>query len=520
MISMRPLLALACLGFSAAALAQEPAAPAAPAAEQPAPPVRQSPGDGGSTVEGLTLDDAIKLALANNKGIKVDAFSRGIARANLLAAYGAYDPSLNFNRSKSENYSLSLPSADNGFLPQATLVRTDNYSLSFGGAMPWGLQYSLVGTAVNQRGDYNGFSDAFQTFGGVQVTQPLLRGFGFAGSAAQFGVRVAKADRAISDWAFRQTVIDTVTQVVVAYSNLSLAHEYLRTAERSRDGAASLLAENEKRYKVGAISDNDVTSARARTALREEGVLAAAQAVRDSDNQLRALLGEDTFSNDGPLLAVQSLPPPDLTVQPAEDLQKAYDRRPDYQQGRLGLAKSRYNESYARNQLLPQVDFVGSYGYNGLDRDFAASRRMVSNQDNRSYFYGLQVTIPLTFAEGRGKARAARLQRQQAEARLDQLKENIALSVTAAANQIETTRKRVAATRAAQKLNEDLLQAELKRLKAGPGSTFSVLYQQDLLSQADAQYFQALADQRAAVASYEREIGTTLQDYHITLTEK
>ncbi|HUJ43162.1 MAG TPA: TolC family protein [Opitutaceae bacterium] len=477
-------------------------------------------GAGQEAAQPLTLDDAIRLALANNRTIKVDAYSRSIARANLLAAYGAFDPALGFTRNKSENYSLSLPSVDNGFLPPATLVRTDNYSLSFGGSLPWGLQYSLVGNAVNQRGSYNGFSNAFQTFGGVQVTQPLLRGFGLGGNAGLLGVRVAKADRAISDWQYRQTVIDTVTKVVVAYSNLALAHEYLRTTERYRDGAARLLAENEKRFKVGAISDNDVTSARARTALRDEGVLLATQAVRDSDNQLRLLLGEATFTNDGPLFAVEPLPPPDVTVNPVDDLKRAYRLRPDYQQGRLGITKSRYNEVYARNQLLPEVDFVGSYGYNGLDSDFAASRRMVTNQDNRSYFAGVQVTVPLTFAQGRGKARAARLQRQQAEAQLAQLEENIAVNVAAAANQIETARKRVAATHAAQKLNEELLQAELTRLRAGTGSTFSVLYQQDLLSQADTQYFQALADQRQAAAAYQQVIGTTLENYHVTLTDK
>jgi outer membrane protein TolC len=466
----------------------------------------------------LTVDDAIKLALANNRSIKVDTYTRSIARANLLAAYGQFDPALNFSRSKSQTYSLSLASPDNGFLPPATLVQTDNYVLALGGAMPWGLSYSIGGSAQNQRGTYNGFSNAFQTFGGIQITQPLLRGFGFG--ANLLGVRVAKADRAISDWQYRQTVIDTVTNVVVAYSNLDLAHQYLSAAQRSRDGAATLLAENEKRFKVGAISDNDVTSARARTALREQSVLVAEQAVRDADNQLRLLLGEGVFSNDGPLLAIESPPPPDLAIRPAADLKKAYELRPDYQQAHFSLSKSRYNESSARNQLLPQVDFVGSYGYSGLDQNFAVSRRMVFNQENRAYSAGLQVTVPLTFAEGRGKARAARLQRQQAEAQLKLLEENIALSVVSAADDVETTRKRVAATRTAQKLNEDLLQAELKRLRAGTGSTFNVLYQQDQLNQADTEFFQALADQRRAVADYQHEIGTTLDDYHITLTDK
>jgi outer membrane protein TolC len=112
------------------------------------------------------------------------------------------------------------------------------------------------------------------------------------------------------------------------------------------------------------------------------------------------------------------------------------------------------------------------------------------------------------------------LQRFQAEAVLKRMEEDIALSIAAAAGQIETTRKRVVATHTAREINQQLLDAELKRLRAGTGSTFSVLYQQDLLSQADGEYSQALADQRRAVAVYDREIGTTLARYHITLTDQ
>ena len=470
------------------------------------------------TVQHLTLDDAIRLALASNLSIKVDAYSRSIARANLLSAYGQFDPALNFSRSKSENYSLSLASPDNGFLPPATLVRTDTYALSLGGVMPWGLSYSIGGSAQNQRGSYNGFNDAFQTFGGIQVTQPLLRGFGLG--ANLLGVRIARADRAISDSQYRQTVIDTVTNVTIAFSNLVAAHENLRTAQRSRELAAGLIAENEKRFKVGSMSENDVTTARSRMALREEAILYAERAVRDSDNQLRLLMGESSFPNDGPLLAVDPPPPAEVDVQPAADLQKAYTLRPDYQQARLSLNKNRYNEASARNQLLPQVNFVGSYGYSGLDQDFAASRRMVADKDNRAYSAGLEVSVPLMFAQGRGAARAARLQVRQTETRLKLIEEEIALGVAAAAGQIETAQKRVAATQAALKLSQQSLDAELKKLRAGASSTFFVLDLQERLAGVENNYYLALADQRRAAAAYEREIGTTLEHYHLTLTDK
>jgi len=40
---------------------------------------------------------------------------------------------------------------------------------------------------------------------------------------------------------------------------------------------------------------------------------------------------------------------------------------------------------------------------------------------------------------------------------------------------------------------------------------------QESLAQAEAGYYQALADQRSAVAYYDREIGTTLERFHVIL---
>jgi outer membrane protein TolC len=128
------------------------------------------------------------------------------------------------------------------------------------------------------------------------------------------------------------------------------------------------------------------------------------------------------------------------------------------------------------------------------------------------------VKIPLAFADGRGRARAAKLTLRQSEADLIRLEEDIALSVTAAAGQIETTRQRVAADKVAYELAEQALENEQKRFKAGTSSTFLVLQQQELLSSAQSNYARALADQRRAQATYDRELGVTLDRHQVKLT--
>lgn len=462
----------------------------------------------------LTLDEAIRLALEHNQRIKVSEFSPKIARANVLAEYGRFDPALTFNRSYGENETAGV------FVPESLrpVTKTDDYSLTLDGLMPWGLAYSVGTTAVNQRGTFNAFADSYATFGGVTVTQPLLRGFGFGANLA--GLRVAKANRGISDWQLRQTVIDTVTSVIFTYNNLQEARANVRIARKSRDLAATLLDENDKRHTVGAISDADVTQARARVANREEAILSAERAVRELENQFRLLIGETKFPTDGaPLATAELAPAADLSVDTAADLKTAYELRPDYQAARLGITINRANSSFANNALLPRLDFVGSYGYGGLDPNFSASRTQVRAEDARVYSVGMVVRVPLAFAEGRGRATAARLTLRQSEADLARLEADIAVSVTTAADQIETAKQRVAKTREAYTLQQQVLADEEKKYKAGTSSTFFVLQEQETLAFVQSSYAHALADQRRAQANYDREIGRTLERFHLTVAK-
>lgn len=461
----------------------------------------------------LTLDEAVRLALEKNPHIEVESYGRSIARADYLTALGRFDPALTFRRSFAQDDS---PISSNPIVSQ--LIKTDDYSLAFEGTTPWGMNYSLGGSARNQRGPLDGYEDRFETFGGITVTQPLLRGFGFGPNLV--GVRIAKADRGIADWIFRQTVIDTVTATVIAYSEVSYAQQLVRIANRSRELAAGLLAENERRFGVGSMSRSDVTQARARTATRDEAILFAQQNLRDAINRLRQLIGESEFAIDPEAIVVEPPEIPELPIDPAADLQRALVDRPDYQAAKLGVYKREATYASERLEILPQVDFVGSYGYSGLDRDFGASRRMVADRDHRSYSAGVVVSIPLTFAEGRGRARSAKLRLRQAEADIVRLEQDIAVSIASAAGQIETTRSRVEANRAAYDFARQALDDELKKLRAGTSNTFFVLNLQGELIGAENSLFRALADQRRAHASYEREIGRTLAAHNIALEQR
>jgi len=465
----------------------------------------------------LTLEQAVQRALAKNYTIQVKAIGQPIARAALTEAYGKFDLRIEGSYQDARNEQPALASPLTGLRPLADITKETTASLGVVGLMPWGTSYRLGADTTSDHDTATGLADNYRTFAGLSLTQPLLRDAGLGATLIQ--VRLARTNLAMSEWEYRRTVTDVVTQVVYAYSNYYFAQARLRSTQRSRDLAAQLYRENTRRREVQSMSEFDVLSASARVAAREDNVLQAEFAVSAAANDLKQLVSDERQ----PALLNQELTIEPLTTvadtapDPAADFATALAQRPDYRLAQLALRRGDLNHRYARNQLLPRVDANGSYGYNGIGTSWPASRRDTRARDYTAYSAGVSVSVPVTFTAERGRYRAARLRLQQAQLELQQLEQAIVVDLGNAARQVESTRRRVAATREARALNESMLQAELKRLRAGPGSTFSVLYQQEQLTYAEINEAAAQSDHIKALAEYDRQTGRTLAKHHIEL---
>lgn len=467
--------------------------------------------------EKISLEDAIQRALAKNFLIKVEGFDAAISSARLTEAYGKFDPVFNGSYTYSESFNPALADATTGIRPAASFSKTDSADLSLGGLLPWGMTYRLGASINNTRGTFNSYADNYDTFAGISGTQPLLRNFGFGPTLAS--IRIAQANRSISHWAFRQSVMDTITRVIFAYHDLNFAYANLRSAIRSKELAVNLLEENRKRFRVGSISEFDVTSAESRAASREEFILLAQNRVREAENLLKQLITDD--QTPGLLahrLTIEPPPPaPIVMVDAATDFRTALEKRPDYQQAKLALKRDTVSARLQRNQLLPRVDLVGSYGYNGYDTDLGVSRQQVKDEDYRAYSWGVVVSVPLTFTTERGRYRAAKLQQRQSETEIQRVEQDIVVRVGNAAGQIETAQKRVQATRRARELAQSTLDSEVQRLRAGASTTFFVSQQQEILSNAEVREAGAQSDYAKALAEYDRQLGLTLEKLRINV---
>lgn len=475
----------------------------------------------------LNLQTSIRLALTKNFQIRAERFTPQIARAKQLSASGKFDPiaqvSVTHDENNQEqrtlNSELLVPTPVPGGDTPLLFARTTGTEVdsSIAGLSAWGLTYD-VGASTTKNTDNRISNDTYNSFFGINLTQPLLKNFGTDVNLAQ--LRIARADRAISEWTLRDRIIRVVTDTVNTYCDLYVTKENLGVERRSCELAAQLLADNLKRAEIGVMSPLDVMQARADLASREERVLVATRNMLDNENFLKQLVTDEVFRVLETRVEIAALPDlPDAKADREKDFPLAFQMRPDYRQALLELQKNQINVVFARNQTLPRLDLVASFGVNGIDSSLADSVQRVSGQstNNFSWTAGVIGSLPIPNRDARGQLQVNKLEVAQALVQLKRLEQAILVEADNAAGQIETTRKRIEATTAAKDFAQKTLEAAQARLSNGTTTTFEVLQFQRDLATAEINQIRARADHIRAIAEYARVTGLTLDKNGISI---
>lgn len=475
----------------------------------------------------ITYPEAVQLALQKNFSIEGASYDPLISRARLRSSEGKFDPviTLAYTREDNETDQSGLtvtegPQPGDGFDQPGLFTRNtrDFAEANIGGLTPWGMTYEVGATLENRQVSTQNYTNRYASFAGLTVTQPLLRNFGTDVNMAS--VRLARADAAISVWNYRAQVITTVTRTAEVYNELWFSTGNAGVERRSRALAAQLAADNRRRAEIGVMSPLDVLQAETDVAARDERVLVAERQQADNENFLKQLVTDRVED----VLAVHldiAAPPkaPGIARERKADLAAAVANRPDFRQAILELQKRQINVVFTRNQVLPQLDLVASFGSNGLDTDLADSVERSINQNATSFSVGGVFSIPLPNREALGNLEAAKLDVARQLVELKRLEQSILVEADNAAGQVETADKRIEAAKLARVLAAETLAAGERRLRAGVATTFEVLqFQRDLATAAIAE-IRAMADYNIAVARYEQATGTTLLRQGITLAE-
>jgi outer membrane protein TolC len=250
--------------------------------------------------------------------------------------------------------------------------------------------------------------------------------------------------------------------------------------------------------------------------------LIAAQSTLDTDqNALKNLLTDDYSQwHDTDVQPTESLTAPPQTFDLQGSWTKGLAERPDLLQAKLNVEQEGISLKYYRNQLLPELDLTGSYGYNGAGREFDNAVDQTGEGNAPFYSYGAKITVPLGNIGPRNQYKATKSTLQQYELLFKQLEQNILVEIDNAVKQAQSAYESVEATRQARIYAEAALDAEQKTYGVGKATTFEVLQYQNSLTSARSAEIRALANYNEALATLAQQEGSTLEHQNINIEAK
>ncbi|MEO6036677.1 MAG: TolC family protein [Verrucomicrobiota bacterium] len=470
----------------------------------------------------LALDEAIQLALEHNLDVQIERVNPLINTFNLRSAYAPYDPV--FGVRVDQGFQSQPGGFDRTTGLQIPGNETWNESLrpSLSGALPSGLTYNIGGDLANRTSgrsfgiDTNGVIQSadrgfqYRPSVGIDLNQPLLKDFWIDATRQQIWVN--KKTLKISELGVQFQVMDVVRRVEQAYYDLIFAMENVRVQEKALELANRLLSENKRRVEVGALAPLDEQQAGAQAAGRSADLLTARRDLDAQQNVLKNLITDDYKEwhalDIQPLENLEAIPE---TFDLMESWQKGMTQRPDLLQRRIDLERTDIILRYERNQLFPQLDLIGSYGRNGLDRHWGGALGNIRDETNPTFSYGVLFSIPLSNQGPRNKYRATKAQKEQALLQLKQFEQNVLVQIDDAVKLAQTSFQRVGATKQARIYAEAALNAEGKKLENGKSTSFVVLQLQRDLTTARSEEIRALSDYNKSLAQLAFNQGSTLE---------
>lgn len=450
----------------------------------------------------LTLEQAVFLALQNNRDLHVQQLAPVIAGTFEQMELGVFDPELfadfTWAREMDDNTTQdrtieARAGVTRKFSPGTTLTADLAYDKD---------SSKKSGSRHNTRAE-------------LSVTQALLRGRGAAVNLA--AVRQREVATLASVYELKGFTEALVARTETAYWLHVLALKEIEIFQRSLEVAAQQRDEVEQQIAVGLIPENEAAAALAEEAIREQALINARSLLAERRLTLLQIINAAR-----PDTGIQTVSRPAIHPDPMEDSRArvalALDSRPDLKEAEFQLSRDELEVMVTENGVLPQLDFFINLGINGYGNSPGESVEDISPD---AYDIGAGITISRTLGnrEARALHKAAAVTRDQARIALENLRHTIRFQVRLALNEAERTRQQIFASRKTREYEEKTVISEQERFKVGAGTSLLVARaQRDLLASQIAEV-RAVITYRIALVNLFLAEGSLLERRGISLGE-
>lgn len=515
----------------------------------------------------ITLDEAIAFALANNKDINASRIDVEMARFDLTAAKGVYDPKISVEP-YAEHRETPVASVIGGSASGKVTTTDTGVRAGLGGNTPLaGGVYQIDLNSARQTTDnqFTSINPQFPSGVTLSYTQPLLKGLKTDDNRRR--IEIAKKNLTLTDSQFRQRAIETITRVQQAYWDLVFALKNQEVLTDAVKQARVQLESNKRQVDQGTLAPIDIVSAEVQVSNFEQNVYLAQEAVTRAENNLKQLMlpnrSETLWSR-----ALLPTTPVDLAVphvELGEAVSLALASRPEVEQVAQTRDINKINQKFFSNQLKPQVDLFGTFTSAGLagslvnqgPNPFTAGTIALTERVNQlsrlqgldplpptaslggvpevlvggagqsfSNLFGFnyptaRVGIRFTFPIGNRTAEAnygrSLAEGRKIENQREQLEQTIEAEVRNTLQALRSAEARLSSALASRTAAEQQYDSEQRKFQAGLSSVFLVLQRQQELIIARGREVQSQTDLNKAIADFQRATGSTFKAHNITV---
>ncbi|MDA7559350.1 TolC family protein [bacterium] len=432
----------------------------------------------------LTLEDARSMALENNLDVSVSVIQPAIAAKNVAIEQARFDATFSNSVSWSDNFK------------DGTMGGFYDVQPSLSQALPGGGNVGISGGGTSLLYDNQTQTKAYQDQIGLNVSQPLLRGFGLRTSTAP--IRIARLEQQASESQAKLNIIQTLASLEVAYWEVEASRGELLVQERQLNVAELQLSNVEKLIKNGIVTRVERNRAISGMLARRENVVVAETNLRLSERKLKQIINSSILPVESKthILCETKWQPMRIKLDPSKLMGIAVTNRMELATLQVQLTVNEINTKLAKNGLLPQLDLALSYVRQGqaLKERAAFDNIFRPQRSLDDYTIGATVTFPLGNRAARARSDQAKLERLRLLASKDRTELLIRKEIYDSVDQLERDWQRIIAANAAAKSAELTYEAELDQFLQGVRTSTEVLEAASNWAFAESRKVRALAD--------------------------
>ncbi len=474
-------------------------------------------------------------------GAGFSAGAGGIVTSTLGAGTSvpSFDPFLTFRGSvdhtvvqETNQFQFGTPT-----LKTNTIQGLANFSQSF--PLGTNIYAQFLGQRITSNSPYNAINpDLYSNFA-IQITQPLLAGFGL--STNQRFIRIAKRNADITDLAFRAQVIATVTQVENIYWDLVNAYEDVQVKEHSLDFSQKNLHDDENQLKLNAIPAMQVMKDQSDVATSEGDLTVSRATLRLNELLMKNAISkmDDPAIDEMPVIPLDRNGPPDSNATKSMDdlIAEAEKKRPEVAIYQMSADVQKQALKDINSELLPTLNMYGSYSGAGtagpanpncslgaecatsLPTGFPGMFQNIFNYSSPEYQVGMTLSINLRNRQAKADQFRAVLAYRQSQIQSEQQQKSIRFDVRNSRFALEQAQAHVGAAQKARDLAQRTFEITEQEQKLGAKSTYDVLVVQHELALADSTLAAAQTAYEKAKVDIERATGETLERTGVSIDD-